>query len=232
MRIFFIIGSIVFLSLHSDGLLKHQPAECSAISFSKILNANAVTKNALPIIKENYRSSTSIKNVKNNSQKVIIKKNVFLHTLVKTRYTKKHSTLKNATLMYTLAENTKNKMLHKFIKESGEFKAFASVRFNYNSYEAVDSKNFQAIMRCADQLIFDRSLKISIAGFTDNKGNDDYNEQLSMLRASHIKSYLVDLGVNADQIILSANGSSDPVAGNATAKERAENRRVELAVIQ
>ncbi|HTN05098.1 OmpA family protein [Agriterribacter sp.] len=87
-------------------------------------------------------------------------------------------------------------------------------------------------MHFADQLIFNDSLKVSIAGFTDNTGNAAYNKQLSLLRAQNVKQYMLELGVNETQIIVSANGVSDPVANNNTAKGRSANRRVEMLLIQ
>lgn len=121
--------------------------------------------------------------------------------------------------------------IHHKIKESGNFMALSSVQFNKNAYEEVSADDFSTIMSYADLLIFDSTLKVSVAGFTDNSGNKDYNVELSLLRAVNIQRYLVELGVREEQIILSANGVSDPIADNTTYEGKKMNRRVELVLI-
>lgn len=127
--------------------------------------------------------------------------------------------------------NISSVSLHHKIKESGNFMALSSVQFNKNAYEEVSADDFSTIMTYADLLIFDSTLKVSVAGFTDNSGNEEYNAQLSLLRAVNIQRYLVELGVREEQIILSANGVSDPIADNRTLEGKSMNRRVELVLV-
>ncbi|MBX3256105.1 MAG: OmpA family protein [Chitinophagaceae bacterium] len=120
--------------------------------------------------------------------------------------------------------------LHRSIKESGNYEAINSVMFDNNNFASIKTEEFNTILRYADYLIFDESLKVSIAGFTDNVGNADYNEQLSLMRAINIQRYLVELGVDEKRIVISANGMADPVADNDTVEGRSLNRRVEIAL--
>lgn len=67
-----------------------------------------------------------------------------------------------------------------------------------------------------------------VAGHTDAMGSDQYNQSLSQRRASNVRAYLVEQGVDGGKMTATGYGESQPVADNATAAGRAENRRVEL----
>ena len=72
---------------------------------------------------------------------------------------------------------------------------------------------------------------LAIAGFTDSVGTDAYNQKLSERRAVAVANYLVAAGVPQASIVgVIGEGESNPVADNATAEGRAENRRVEIAI--
>ena len=68
----------------------------------------------------------------------------------------------------------------------------------------------------------------TIDGYTDSVGSACANVDLSQRRATAVKSRLVDLGVNSDNLSTRAHGADDPVAGNETAAGRQLNRRVEI----
>ena len=71
-----------------------------------------------------------------------------------------------------------------------------------------------------------------VAGHTDSNASDAYNLNLSQRRASNVRSYLVQQGVNGDSMTAQGYGESQPVADNSTAAGRAENRRVELRITE
>ncbi len=71
---------------------------------------------------------------------------------------------------------------------------------------------------------------IEVTGYTDSEGPAAFNQKLSEQRADTVKSYLVHKGVAADLITTRGMGAADPVASNATAAGRAQNRRVELTI--
>jgi len=74
------------------------------------------------------------------------------------------------------------------------------------------------------------SLKLEVEGHTDSVGTDEYNMQLSENRASAVRDYLVEQGINTSSIAARGFGESQPVATNDTAAGRQQNRRVELVV--
>jgi outer membrane protein OmpA-like peptidoglycan-associated protein len=73
-------------------------------------------------------------------------------------------------------------------------------------------------------------LKVQVEGYTDIVGSDEYNLTLSQHRADATRDYLISQGVNAGNITATGYGKSNPVADNATAAGRAQNRRVNLVV--
>jgi OOP family OmpA-OmpF porin len=73
-------------------------------------------------------------------------------------------------------------------------------------------------------------VKIVVEGHTDSIGSDAYNMKLSRQRAEAVKRYLVGHGTAASRITTEGFGKGQPVASNATAEGRAQNRRVEIHV--
>ena len=73
-------------------------------------------------------------------------------------------------------------------------------------------------------------LKIAVEGHTDSVGGDDYNMKLSENRASAVRDFLVSQGVPAAGVTSQGFGKTMPVADNATAAGRQQNRRVDLVV--
>ncbi len=71
---------------------------------------------------------------------------------------------------------------------------------------------------------------VLVEGHTDSTGGDDYNLKLSRLRAESVRSILVAGGVSPDRIESQGYGKTRPVASNASAAGRAQNRRVEIVL--
>lgn len=70
-----------------------------------------------------------------------------------------------------------------------------------------------------------------VDGHTDSDGSAEHNLKLSYSRASAVGDYLKSLGVPADRFTIKGEGEAIPVADNSTAAGKAQNRRVELAII-
>ena len=67
--------------------------------------------------------------------------------------------------------------------------------------------------------------KVEVTGYTDDRGNDDYNSRLGARRAMTVKRYLVSKGVIGSRIMTSTKGESDPAESNSTEAGRGKNRR-------
>lgn len=71
---------------------------------------------------------------------------------------------------------------------------------------------------------------IEVVGHTDSTGNHAYNMSLSQRRAQSVANYLSAQGVDASRLSTRGAGPDQPVASNATADGRAQNRRVEVTL--
>jgi outer membrane protein OmpA-like peptidoglycan-associated protein len=82
----------------------------------------------------------------------------------------------------------------------------------------------------AEALSHEDDHKIIIEGHTDSQGSDASNMELSQRRAQTVRDYFSSRGVPADHITATGVGESRPIADNATAEGRANNRRVEIVI--
>lgn len=71
---------------------------------------------------------------------------------------------------------------------------------------------------------------IEIAGHTDSRGSDEYNQALSERRAGAVAAYLVSRQIPQQRFITVGGGERYPVASNDTAEGQAQNRRVEITI--
>lgn len=73
-----------------------------------------------------------------------------------------------------------------------------------------------------------RFTTVMVDGYTDSTGSVAHNQALSEHRAQSVAQYLRDRGLQVQQIVPHGHGERHPVASNATAGGRAQNRRVEI----
>ena len=83
---------------------------------------------------------------------------------------------------------------------------------------------------------FAKSLKdtpetdVTIYGHTDNTGSRSVNERVSLERAQSVADFLAENGISASRTKVEGLAFDVPVADNATAEGRAQNRRVEVFI--
>ena len=82
----------------------------------------------------------------------------------------------------------------------------------------------------AAALLSNKERKIVIEGYTDSRGSDAHNLELSRQRAQAVRDYIVSCGYDGDLVIAQGMGKANPVADNASPEGRANNRRVEIVV--
>ncbi len=73
-----------------------------------------------------------------------------------------------------------------------------------------------------------RQAQVILRGYSDAKGNSNYNLALSKRRVDSIVNYLIAAGVNETQIISEYFGEQYPVADNITEEHRHLNRNVKI----
>jgi outer membrane protein OmpA-like peptidoglycan-associated protein len=71
---------------------------------------------------------------------------------------------------------------------------------------------------------------ILLEGHTDATGSEEFNLELSRLRAQSVSNHLSGLGVNPTRFTIMGYGESQPISDNETDEGRALNRRVEVAI--
>jgi OOP family OmpA-OmpF porin len=104
------------------------------------------------------------------------------------------------------------------------------VNFEHNSADLTLASH-AALDAIADGLKKHPRLKIELQGHTDSTGSPPYNLKLSQRRAESVRTYLLQQGVNGEQLVAKGYGQTQPVASNKTAEGRAKNRRVVMYVL-
>lgn len=84
---------------------------------------------------------------------------------------------------------------------------------------------YPELSRISDILIKYPHSRIEVAGHTDNKGSQAYNQRLSERRAQVVANQLIYNGVSAQRIMAVGYGESRPISSN-----DAMNRRVEILI--
>jgi outer membrane protein OmpA-like peptidoglycan-associated protein len=72
--------------------------------------------------------------------------------------------------------------------------------------------------------------EILLEGHTDSTGDEEWNLELSRLRAQSVSNYLTGQQVMAGRFIIMGYGEAQPIASNDSTDGRTQNRRVEVAI--
>lgn len=75
-------------------------------------------------------------------------------------------------------------------------------------------------------------IDVRVIGFTDNVGSYQRNLALSRQQAQNLAHAMWDRGLDARVLYSEGCGEDYPIAGNATARGRAKNRRIEISLLQ
>lgn len=110
-----------------------------------------------------------------------------------------------------------------------------NVFFDYDKSDLKDI-SFHELDKYVKLLKERPTLYVEIAGHTDSRGNDDYNQTLSEDRAKAVVDYLVEKGVERKRLNATGYGEKHPVKpndkedGSDNPDGRAMNRRTELII--
>lgn len=102
------------------------------------------------------------------------------------------------------------------------------VQFAFASAEltAEGRKTLEEVAETLNRLKF---VAGTVIGHTDSVGPKDYNQRLSERRAQTVVDFLTAKGIAVGRLEAAGRGMSEPIADNATAEGRAQNRRVVLS---
>lgn len=107
-----------------------------------------------------------------------------------------------------------------------------TVYFNLNQYCLTRESDSTLDRYFQDAKRLGRTQHLEIAGYCDNSGSEDYNNELSLKRAGAVKAYLRQLRLDSSpEMHITAHGFHEPLNENQTPADRAHNRRVTIAAI-
>jgi OOP family OmpA-OmpF porin len=105
-----------------------------------------------------------------------------------------------------------------------------AVNFEIES-AVLSEKTKRTLDTSASLLARSSDVRIEIGGHADSSGPEDYNMKLSLWRAEAARGYLEQAGVDPTRMSVRGYGESQPVATNETVLGRADNRRVEIQLL-
>ena len=92
-------------------------------------------------------------------------------------------------------------------------------------------ESFVELDKLVELLKKNPTVKIEISGYTDDKGDEKYNQVLSQKRAESVMDYLIQKGIDKIRLTAKGYGETQPIAPNDTEENKAKNRRTELKVL-
>jgi outer membrane protein OmpA-like peptidoglycan-associated protein/tetratricopeptide (TPR) repeat protein len=104
-----------------------------------------------------------------------------------------------------------------------------NVFFNTNEFTLLP-ESITELYNLSQLLIKNPGLSIEIQGHTDNIGNNDQNEKLSLNRAKSVYNYLIQQKIAAERLTYKGYGKQQPIASNDTEQNRQLNRRTSFVV--
>lgn len=96
----------------------------------------------------------------------------------------------------------------------------------------IANQSHATLEKIAKILADNPTIKIEIAGHTDAKGDDSYNQTVSEQRANSVKSALIELGIDANRLVAKGYGKNKPLVANDEEGYSLANRRVEFNIIE
>jgi outer membrane protein OmpA-like peptidoglycan-associated protein len=103
--------------------------------------------------------------------------------------------------------------------------------FFVRAKSTIEKVSFNELDRVVTILQTDTTLRLRIEGYTDSEGTDERNQKLSDRRARAVFHYLSLQGIDPDRMDYVGYGSKKPLATNDTPEGMAQNRRVEMILM-
>jgi peptidoglycan-associated lipoprotein len=108
--------------------------------------------------------------------------------------------------------------------------SLTTIHFDFDKYNLrPDARDIMA--QNADALSKKPSAVIKIEGHCDERGSEAYNMALGEKRAAAARDYLINYGINKDNISIISYGKSRPIDTGHNEEAWAKNRRADFIVI-
>ncbi len=112
----------------------------------------------------------------------------------------------------------------------GERIVLRNIFFELDKYE-LQSESITELTKILDFLNKNKKLSVELSGHTDDQGSDEYNQELSEMRAKAVYEYLVLHGIDKNRMTFIGYGEEQPIESNENPEGRASNRRTEMKII-
>ena len=107
---------------------------------------------------------------------------------------------------------------------------FAPVYFAYDSFEVSGSE--QSKVQQVATAMKSSAKKLIVAGFTDDRGTEEYNRGLGERRALAVRQALIGAGIPADRVQTVSFGKEMPADSGSNESAWTKNRRAEFGVVK
>jgi OOP family OmpA-OmpF porin len=104
---------------------------------------------------------------------------------------------------------------------------YNNIQFEFNS-SVLKTSSYSVLDQIATEMKKYNTVKFNIEGHASMEGTDQRNMTLSNDRANAVKAYLINAGVEGENLTSVGYGESKPIASNANEEGRVLNRRVEI----
>jgi len=108
---------------------------------------------------------------------------------------------------------------------------FSTIYFDFDMSDIRDDQK-AAMDANAKVLTGNAGAGVTLEGYCDERGTDEYNIALGQRRADSAKSYLVTMGVAADRIATISYGEEKPADPGTSEEAWSKNRRVEFVILK
>ena len=117
-------------------------------------------------------------------------------------------------------------------ESNGQIYLIMPGNITFGTNDATIQSGFKPVLNSVAKVIKEyNKTMVQVNGYTDSTGSNATNMALSERRANAVSNYLRLQGVNGNRIITEGFGPANPIASNATAAGREQNRRVEIVLI-
>ncbi len=145
---------------------------------------------------------------------------------------KKGYAFKNMTFDYSEKKQTEPLTIDIYLDPIAQGTVFRlnNIFFDFNKFDLKNESKIE-LNELVKFMKENPDVKGEISGHTDNVGNAQNNQTLSLNRAKSVYSYLLEAGIETSRISYKGYGDTKPDVPNTTPENRAKNRRIEFKIL-